>query len=46
MSSGTKLIFLIPDAMSGCHAGIEKWGTRAQQAQVPQKEVDSNIFPK
>ena len=42
----TKLIFLILDAMSGCHAGIEKWGTRAHQARVPQKVVDRYIVPK
>ena len=29
-----------------CHAGTEKWSTRAHQARVPQKVVYCYIFPK
>ena len=48
-SSNTKwkfFFFLIKLSMSVGHDGIEKWGTRAHQARVPQKVVDSYIFPK
>ena len=49
-SSNTKwpkfFFFIIKLSMSAGHNGIEKWGTRAHQARVPQKVVDSYIFPK
>ena len=32
--------------MSSCHSGMEKRGTRAHQARVPQKVVDPQLFPK
>ena len=32
--------------MSACHGGMEKWGTQAHQARVPQKVVDPQLFPK
>ena len=32
--------------MSAGHIGLKKYGTRAHQAQVPQKVVDHYIFPK
>ena len=44
ISSGTQFIFLNSDANVRCHGGIEKWGTRAHQARVPQKVVFSYIF--
>ena len=44
--NGKFFFFLIKLSMSAGHNGIEKWGTRAHQARVPQKVVDSYIFPK
>ena len=32
--------------MSAGHGGMEKCGTRAHQARVPQKVVDPKLFPK
>ena len=40
------LIFLIKLFMSAGQGGVEKWGTRAHQARVPKKVVDSYIVPK
>ena len=44
--NGQIFFFLIKLSMSTGHVGLKKYGTRAHQAQVPQKVVDHYIFPK
>ena len=43
---GYQVYFLNSRCHVRCHAGTEKWGTRAHQARVSQKVVYCYIFPK